>query len=83
MDIVIDVINYIIKLLGVALNLLLSILPSSPFKAIDGSAFQTIIGYANWFIPVYDIEAELAACCAAIIVYYCYQIIMRWAKAIE
>lgn len=82
-DILIDFANLLISGLASAISAILSLLPGSPFSALDNTPIQQYIGYVNWFIPVYDIELELAACCASILIYYAYQVFMRWGKVVE
>jgi len=81
-DILINFCNYLIAGLAFALNVVLSILPSSPFAALNNTPVQQYLGYVNWFIPIYDIELELGAFCIAVLVYYAYGIVMRWIKVI-
>jgi hypothetical protein len=80
---IIDLINYIIQGLGWALSLILSILPTSPFVALDNTPVQQYLGMINWFIPIYNIELELAAFLLAVLFYYGYSIVERWIKVIE
>lgn len=80
---IIDFLNMIIAGLAAIINAIVVILPSSPFKALDNSPINQYLGMVNWFIPAYDILAELTAFCLAVLVYYGYSIVMRWIKAIE
>lgn len=82
-DFFIGLLNSIISGLATVINAILSILPPSPFQALDNSPIADYIGYVNWFIPVAEILVELAACCTAILIYYAYSIVMRWMKVIE
>ena len=64
----------------------LGMLPDSPFlflQDFENSDFQVYINYLNWFIDFQKINAILVAWCGAILIYYLYQIVLRWAKAIE
>jgi hypothetical protein len=80
---IIDFFNYLIAGLGWALTALVDLLPSSPIKAIDNSVVQQYLGMVNWIIPISDMEAEMLAFCAAVLIYYGIQIVMRWGKMIE
>lgn len=64
----------------------LNILPDSPFLILDTmnrTEFYQYIKWVNWFLPVGLFIQILSSWCAAILVYYVFQIILRWAKAIE
>jgi hypothetical protein len=64
----------------------LSFLPDSPFTFLQDYSNSEVgqwLGYVNWFIPVNIFVSIMTAWCAAILVYYVIQIILRWAKAIE
>lgn len=69
-----------------AKDFLLSVLPLSPFKSfIEGiqlSIGAKYLGWLNWFVPVRQILAVLAAWLSAIALFYMYSIIMRWVKVI-
>ncbi|MBO6230511.1 MAG: hypothetical protein J6O50_08070 [Ruminiclostridium sp.] len=60
------------------------LLPDSPFKGLEiPSEIQEILGYINWLVPFYMIGNVLLAWTGAIVVYYAYQIILRWIKSIQ
>lgn len=44
---------------------------------------QSILGYINWVIPFYMIGNTLLIWCGCITIYYAYQVILRWIKAIQ
>lgn len=62
----------------------LSLLPGSPFTAFI-NAIPTIpyLGYINYFIPIGQMIAIGEAWLTAIGIFYLYQVILRWVKAIE
>jgi hypothetical protein len=76
--------NWITDKLLYIINIIMSILPDSPFVMLakDGD-IQNVLGYVNWFFPVTEMIAILETWLIAISVFYAYQIILRWAKAIE
>jgi hypothetical protein len=82
-DALIAICNYLIAGLGYALSAILSVLPQSPFSALDNAPIQQYLGYINWFFPIYDIELELTVFCSAVLIYYGYSIVERWIKVIE
>lgn len=61
-----------------------SFLPKSPFSSFI-SALNNIpyLGYLNYFIPVAQMVAIGEAWLAAIAVFYIYQIVLRWVRAIS
>jgi len=64
----------------------LSILPNSPFlilDTIDTTEFYQYIKWMNWFIPMSAIVQVITLWCSAILIYYVYQIVLRWVKAIQ
>lgn len=71
--------DFLQKVLGI----ILSILPDSPFAPVIAELEQVPwLGYLNWFIPVGTLVGIGTAWTAAIAVFYTYQIILRWAKAV-
>ena len=65
---------------------LLNLLPASPFqfiKELSNGVIAEWLPYINWFIPVQSFVAILEAWASAIMLYYVYQIGLRWAKAIQ
>ena len=64
----------------------LKLLPTSPFAFLQNYSNSSIgqwLRWLNWFIPISSFVSILEAWCAAILIYYVIQIILRWAKAIE
>ena len=83
LDLFIILINYIIKGLGAILNTIFSILPDSPFKMISNSVIAEYLPTLNFFIPVAEIISISQFWLSVIGIYYVYQIVLRWIKAIE
>ncbi|MEG1709605.1 MAG: hypothetical protein RR313_11795 [Anaerovoracaceae bacterium] len=62
---------------------ILSMLPNSPFSSvIDTVADAEWLGYINYFIPIGTLVGIATTWGVAIGVFYVYQMILRWAKAI-
>lgn len=82
-----EVFNNVVNWIGDKLNWILSfitvVLPDSPFSLLDNSPISEYIGYINYFVPIDFMVDALSAWTGAILIFYGYQIIMRWAKAIE
>ncbi|SKB60910.1 hypothetical protein SAMN02745120_2292 [Acetoanaerobium noterae] len=81
---IIWVINVAIESLGDIIRLFLSLLPNSPFQAIEMPAsVSKNLSYLNWLVPVNKILGVFSLWLVAIAGFYLYQIILRWVKAIE
>ncbi len=69
------------------LMFVLSLLPDSPFALLDKmdptGEIAKILGFVNWFIPIYSFVGILEGWLVCIAVYYIYQVVLRWFKAIE
>lgn len=64
-------------------NLILSVLPTSPFKQfLKNFAGLPYLGYLNWFIPIGAMCQIFLAWLTAVSIFYLYSIIMRWIKMI-
>ncbi len=64
----------------------LNFLPDSPFTILDtmsSSEFSEWLGFLNWFIPVNTFVAILESWLVCVGLYYIYQVVLRWVKAIE
>lgn len=66
-----------------ALTWVIELLPNSPFQSISNADVGTFMGTLNWFIPMDKIIAELELWLTCVIIFYTYQIILRWVRAIE
>lgn len=77
-------IEFMNEILTEFLDFVLSALPLSPFTdIINELESMPYLGYINWLVPVGDFIKIGTVWTAAITVYYMYQIILRWVKAIE
>lgn len=77
-----SVFNNVIKQFGVLLTVIHDALPKSPFK-IQIDWIQKYLGWLNYLLPISEMVIILEAWCSCILIYYVYQIILRWVKAIE
>ena len=68
------------------LSAVLSFFPPSPFTALNDLAADSeiaeLLGYVNWFIPVNTFVAILEGWLLCVAIYYVWQVVMRWLKAI-
>lgn len=76
-----------IQIVTTLANLLVTILPTSPFRAVIDSwgldsTLQTYMGWLNWFFPVSGCLAVIGAWLTAYALFLLYSIIMRWVKMI-
>lgn len=78
----VNIFNWFINAVGVALQAVILLLPESPFQKIMIEMPDVIIN-VNWLFPIAEILSTFETWLAAIIVYYGYQVILRWVKAIE
>ena len=62
---------------------IMSILPNSPIRPfINSIASVSWLGWLNWVVPVGTFVTIGTAWLAAIVVFYAYQLILRWSKAV-
>lgn len=79
-----SIFNWLSSKLQYILSIILSVLPNSPFVMIQADAeIQQVLRWVNWVIPVTEMVAILEMWLAAIAVFYAWQLILRFAKAIE
>lgn len=79
----INLLNAIIKAIGLVFSWVLGILPNSPFVAISNTGVEEFMTSLNWLIPISSMLAILEAWLVAVLGYYIVQAILRWVKAIE
>ena len=83
MDVFGSIIDWIGDKLNWVLNFIAVVLPDSPFNLLDMTPISGYLTSINYFVPVSYMLSLLSAWTAAILTYYGYQCIMRWAKAVE
>lgn len=83
LNILIDFVNFLLDKIALILNVLLSILPTSPFKTVDFSNITPYLGYINWFLPIGQMLAFTGVWVSAVLIYYAYTIILRVTQAID
>jgi len=77
------VVNWIMDNVIAALTWVIELLPNSPFNAISNADVSGFMGTLNWFLPLDKIVAELELWLTCVVVFYAYQIILRWVRAIN
>ena len=75
--------NHVINGLGLLLSAIMQLLPDSPFLFVMESPVGEYAATLNWILPISECIATLELWTSAIVIYYCYQAILRWVKAIE
>lgn len=69
------------------LNAVLLLLPDSPFVFLESQqlpdAVTNIMPYLNWFFGISTLAYILTLWLAAVLIFYVYQAILRWVKAIQ
>lgn len=73
----------LIDILGVSVNALLLVFPSSPFTLITNSSYSDLLGQINYFVPVGEFVAITESWIVAVALYYVYSVYARFLKAID
>jgi len=73
----------IMKLFKSLLSWVLALLPDSPFQMLNNSPIAAYVGYLNWVIPIDFMVSTMELWLTAITVYYVYQAVLRWVRAIS
>jgi hypothetical protein len=69
---------------GAILSSIISLLPDSPFGAFIMALDKfTWLSWLNWFVPISSFVAIGQAWLTAVGIYYIYQVILRYARAVE
>jgi hypothetical protein len=77
---IIRLINIVIEKLGHAIELLLALLPDSPFLWLE-KLDSTVLDAINYVIPIPAMVSHLQLYVLAVAIYYAIRIALRWAKA--
>jgi len=79
-----SIFNWLTSKLAYVVDFIMMMLPDSPFTMLSKDAdIQQVLGWLNWIIPVSSMVAILEVWLTAIAIFYVYQLILRWSKAIE
>ena len=77
---IIRLLNIVIEKLGHAIELLLLLLPESPFLWVE-RLDSTVLDAINYIIPIPAIISHLQVYVMAVALYYAIRIALRWVKA--
>ena len=83
MDIFGSIFGWLQDQLNNVLSWVVWLLPDSPFKLLNMTPIHDYLGYINYFVPLDFMVNLLTAWGTCIGIYYCYQIVLRWAKAVD
>lgn len=79
-----DLLGFTSTFLNNALAIVAQALPDSPFQVLTQiPEVQAVLGYVNWALPIAEMMAIFQTWITAIVIFYVYQIVLRWARAIE
>lgn len=81
-EVLVSLVNLVIKALGGVAGIALALLPPSPFHLL-GSLNLPYLDNLNWIIPVSFMISVLGYWVGAIALYYIIQVVLRWVKVIE
>lgn len=83
-----EVLTAVVNFLSEAIKYVVLLLPDSPFVFLEESSFipeqvRAVLPALNWVFGISSIVGILELWLTAVAVYYVYQAILRWIKAIE
>ena len=84
MDIWNSIIDGVNEVANKVFDVILFLLPNSPFSNIDlPPIFIDFLGYLNYYVPIDEILITMTAWLGCIMIYYTYQLVLRWIKAVS
>lgn len=78
-NVVVNIFNWLISVIGTIISTLLSVLPDSPFSfnfAFDNQFLKAM----NYVFPIQSAISHLSAYVMAVLIYYIFRVVMRWIK---
>lgn len=79
-----SILNGLKEFLINAMNTVLFFLPDSPFSQfLNATMDNELLAFINWILPIGTFISIGQVWLSAISVFYIYQLILRWIKAIE
>lgn len=77
-------VNLLIKIIGYLINVIFSLLPSSPFQQLTNyPAVSEYMDRLNYILPISESLAVFQVWLTAITAYYLYVVVLRWIKAVQ
>jgi hypothetical protein len=80
----IDILNALIKVIGVVVGQIVGLLPTSPIALTTDNytGLHTYMGYAAWFLPLAEIGTFVTAVAAATLIWYGLRIVLRFFRVV-
>jgi len=80
----IDIINAMIRVIGVVFGQVVGLLPTSPLtlSSSQTSVIASYMGPAAWFLPLSEIGVVISAFVAAILIWYGVRIVLRFFRVV-
>lgn len=79
-----DVLNWVNENFHNFWDVLISVLPKCPLYYFESiPEVKKYMAYVNWFIPVESMITIATGWLSCILVYYVFQVVLRWIKVIE
>lgn len=75
--------DWILQNLQNIFSWVLNLLPDSPFALLDNSTIAPYLKSLNWVVPIDFMISTMEIWLSAIAIYYVYQAVLRWARAIS
>lgn len=82
-NLLIDLINFLISGIGLLISTLVNLLPNSPFTILSNLDSIPFLNYLNWIIPIGTFIGIIEVWLIAIATYYLISVALRFAKVIE
>lgn len=83
-DAIIELINGILFVIAKVFKAVMNLLPNSPFNSVKVNTISNeYLGHLAWVIPFESILSVFSMSLAAVSIYYIYQVLLRWIKAVE
>ena len=82
-NLLIDLINFLISGIGLLITTLVNLLPSTPFTILSNLKAIPFLNYLNWIIPIGTFIGIIEVWLISIATYYLISVALRFAKVIE
>lgn len=82
-DFFVELINYLIEGIGIALGWVVSLFPDSPFGEPASPPSSVNLGWITWLIDFPTMIVHATALTGVILIYYAYRVAARWLKVVK
>lgn len=83
LDWIIDLVNYLIVGIGIAISWIIQIFPDSPFAQPAAPPKSINLGYVTWLLPFPTMIVHALALTTVILIYYGIRVAARWIKIVK